>query len=333
MARVLVLGGTGLIGPSVVETLQARGHQVSVFNRNRRDPDAFENIEQLVGDRNVAGGHDALKGKKWDVAIDIPTTNPKWIVDAAAVLKGNVGQYIYVSSTAAFKDVSILYQDETSAAHDPLPVEPYNANEYGKNKATCEKLVMENYGSGGTVVRPGYIVGRRDGTGRWLNYALRIRKGGEVLAPGVLDDPAQYIDVRDLAEFMVQLADDRNTGIYNATGPQTAWSVGEMMYGMKACFANDAHFTWVDASFLRQNRASLPIWIARRSPSVTYSASSIEKAKAAGLKFRPLADTVRDGLAWYDALPEGEAKVRAAGFTAEREKEVLTAWHARQGTR
>lgn len=350
MARALVLGGTGLIGPSVVETLQKNGHQVSVFNRNRRNPDAFRNIEQLVGDRDVAGGHDALKGKKWDIVFDIPASNPKWVADAAAILKGNVGQYVYVSSTAAFKDVSIPYQDETAPTADPSPLEPYDQGPYGKNKAKCEQLVMENYGAGGIVVRPGYIVGRRDNTGRWLPYALRVRRGGELLAQGKMDDPAQYIDVRDLAEFMVKLAEDKNGGIFTATGPQTAFSISEMLYGMKACFSNDAHFTWVDdAAFLRQNRVSLAIVIPRTSPAVAYSASSIEKGKAAGLKFRPLADTVRDSLAWYDALPEGPGKVAAAGltvrqqqpnqppppppFNAAREAEVLAAWHAKQGTK
>ena len=121
MARVLVLGGTGQIGPSVVETLQKNGHQVSVFNRNKRNPDAFRNIEQLVGDRDVPGGHDALKGKKWDIVFDIPTSNPRWIADAAAILKGNVGHYLYISSTAAFKHTNIAYQDETGPTADPSP--------------------------------------------------------------------------------------------------------------------------------------------------------------------------------------------------------------------
>jgi len=343
MARALVLGGTGLIGPSIVETLQARGHSVSVFNRNRRNPDAFRNIEQLVGDRNEPVGHNALKGKKWDIVFDIPTTNPRWIVDAAAILKGNVGHYVYVSSTAAFKDVSIPYQDETAPTADPAPIEPQTpAAQYGNLKARCEQLVMENYGSGGIVVRPGYIVGRRDGTGRWLPYALRIQRGGEVLAPGKMDDAAQYIDVRDLAEFMVKLAEDKNGGIFNATGPQTVFSVAEMLYGIKAAFSNDARFTWIDSAFLRENRVGFAIVLPKTSSAIVYSASSIEKAKAAGLTFRPLVDTARDGIAWYNALPEGTEKVRAAGlevrpnqtpFTAEREKEVLAAWHAKQGTK
>jgi 2'-hydroxyisoflavone reductase len=350
MARALVLGGTGLIGPSVVETLQKNGHQVTVFNRNRRNPDAFKNIEQLVGDRNVAGGHDALKGKKWDMVFDIPASNPKWVHDAATILKGNVGHYLYISSTAAFKDPSIPYQDETFPTADPSPLEPYDPAPYGKNKAKCEQIVMENFGSGGIVVRPGYIVGRRDGTGRWLPYALRVQRGGELIAAGKMDDAAQYIDVRDLAEFMVKLAEDKKGGIYNATGPQTVWSSAEMLYGMKAAFSNDARFTWIDdPAFLREQRVSFAIVLPKTSDGIVYSASSVEKAKAAGLKFRPLVDTVRDGIAWYNALPEGPAKVAAAGLTvrpqqpnqppppppfdAKREAEILAAWHAKQGTK
>lgn len=341
MARALVLGGTGQIGPSIVETLQARGHAVTVFNRNRRNPDAFENVEQLVGDRNLPDGHDALKGHKWDIAFDIPTSNPKWIADAAAILKGNVGHYVYVSSTAAFKHTNIPYQDETAPTADPSPLEPYDPQPYGANKAKCEQLVMENYGSGGIVVRPGYIVGRRDGTGRWLPYALRVQRGGELIAPGNPDDAAQYIDVRDLAEFMVTVAEKKNGGIFTATGPQTVFSVAEMLYGMKGAFSNDARFTWVDSPFLRENRVGFAIVLPKTSPAVIYSASSIEKAKAAGLTFRPLVDTVRDGIAWYNALPDGPAKTAAAGlavrsgqtpFNAAREAEVLAAWHAKQGT-
>jgi 2'-hydroxyisoflavone reductase len=349
MARALVLGGTGLIGPSVVETLQKNGHQVTVFNRNRRNPDAFKNVEQLVGDRNAAGGHDALKGKKWDIVFDIPTTNPMWIVEAAKILKGNVGQYLYISSTAAFKDASIPYQDETAPTADLAPIEPQTPPaQYGNLKARCEQLVAENYGAGGISVRPGYIVGRRDATARWLPYALRVQRGGELIAPGKMDDAAQYIDVRDLAEFMVKLAEDKKSGVYNATGPQTVFSVAEMLYGMKAAFNNDARFTWIDdPAFLREQRVNFAIVIPKSSPFVAYSASSIEKAKAAGLTFRPLVDTVRDAIAWYNALPEAQ-KPAAAGvavrqaqpnqppppppFDAKREAEILAAWRAKQGT-
>lgn len=332
MAKILVLGGTGLIGPSVIEYAQARGHTISVFNRNQRNPDMYKGVEQLIGDRNEPGGHDALKGKSWDVVYDIPTTNPKWIADAARILKGNVGQYIYVSSSAAYRDYSAAYPDETFPTQDPAPLEPYNADTYGANKVKCEQLVMENYGNGGTAVRSGYIVGRRDATGRFLYWPLRVRRGGEVLAPGNPDDPAQYIDVRDLAEFMVRLGENHTTGIFNATGPQTVASVSEMLYGMKACFSNDAHFTWVSAAFLSENRVSLPVWMARGSNGVAFSSTVIEKARAAGLTLRPLADTVRDGLAWFDALPEAD-KARAAGrLTAERETQLLSNWHARQKT-
>ncbi len=333
MARILVLGGTGQIGPTVVEYAQSRGHKLSVFNRNTRNPDAYKGIEQLVGDRNESNGHDALKGKKWDIVFDIPSTNPKWIADAAAVLKGNVGQYVYVSSTAAYKDYSKEYQNETYPTQEPAPLEPYDSATYGRNKVKCEQLVMENYGAGGTVVRAGYIVGRRDASGRFLYWPLRVQRGGEVLTPGKPDDPAQYIDVRDLGEWMVRLGESGTTGIFNATGPQTVASISEMLYGMKACFSNDARFTWVDQQFLTQNRVSFPVWMARGSNGVAFATSDVTKAKAAGLTFRTLADTTRDAIAWYETLP-ADQKARAAGrLTAEREAELLRLWRETAKTR
>ena len=167
--RVLVLGGTGYIGPHLVEHALARGHTVTLFNRGKTKPGLFPKAEQLIGDRNDPNGHDALKGRTWDVVFDLPTTTPQWIVNAAAVLKGSVAQYVYVSSTAAYKDFTRSFPDETHPTQVPAPISGPDAAAapYGNKKVRCEQLVQEAFGAGATVVRAGLIVGPGDLTDRF----------------------------------------------------------------------------------------------------------------------------------------------------------------------
>lgn len=337
--RILVLGGTGYIGPHLVSYALARGHQVTLFNRGRTRPGLFPKAEQLIGDRNAAEGHAALAGRTWDVVFDLPTTNPQWIVNAAAVLKGNVSQYVFVSSTGAYKDYTRSFPDETHPVMDPAPISGPDAAgaSYGAKKARCEQLVQEAFGAGATVVRPGLIVGPGDLTDRFTYWPVRIEKGGEILAPGTLDDPAQWIDVRDLTEWMVRLGENGTGGVFNAVGPRTVCGIGELLYGIKACFANDAQFTWVSQPFLTANKirswAEMPVWSFAGHTTVAFCTSVIEKALAAGLTFRPLATTVRDTLTFFhQQTAERQAQLKA-GLPAEREQEILALWKAQSGTR
>jgi 2'-hydroxyisoflavone reductase len=338
MARILVLGGTGYIGPHLVEYALARGHQVTLFNRGRTKPGLFPKAEKLVGDRNAPDGHAALKGRSWDVVYDLPATNPKWVVGSTEALKGNVGQYVYVSSTAAYKDFTRSYPDETHPAQDPAPVEPTTPPaQYGPMKVRNEITVRDAFPNGATIVRPGLIVGPGDLTDRFTYWPWRIEKGGEILAPGKVDDPAQWIDVRDLTEWMVRLGENKVTGTFNAVGPATVATIGELLYGCKAVFGNDATFTWVPQEFLTEQKlrswGEMPVWSYTGASTVAFSTSVIEKAKAAGLTFRPLATTVRDAMAWYHTRPAAEQEKLRAGITLEREKEVLAAWKARSGAK
>ena len=252
------------------------------------------------------------------------------------MLKGNVKQYVYVSSTAAYKDFSQAYPDETAPEQEPAPIEPTTPPaQYGPNKVRNEHTVKEAFGAGATIVRPGLIVGPGDLTDRFTYWPWRIEKGGEILAPGKIDDPAQWIDVRDLTEWMVRLGEKGTGGVFNAVGPATKASIGELLYGCKACFSNDAHFTWVPQPFLTAQRlrswGEMPVWSYPGAQTLAFSTSVIEKALAAGLTFRPLAVTVRDGMKWYHSRPAAEQEKLRAGITLEREKEVLTAWKAQNG--
>ena len=334
--KLLVLGGTGYIGPHLVEYALSRGHTVTLFNRGQTQPGLFPNVEKLIGDRNTPDGHSALRGREWDVVYDLPVGVPQWIVNAAAMLRGNVKQYVMVSSTAAYRDFTQSYPDETAPTQDPAPIDATTQSApYGPRKVKCEQLVMDAYGSGGTVVRPGLIVGPGDLTDRFTYWPVRIAKGGEILAPGKLDDPAQWIDVRDLTEFMVRLGENHTTGIFNAVGPRTVCGIGELLYGIKACYSNDAHFTWVPQPFLTEQKirswAEMPVWSYTGASTVAFSTSVIEKAKGAGLTFRSLEQTVRDGMRWYHSRPAAEQETLRAGITTAREREVLALWHARQG--
>lgn len=337
--RILILGGTGFIGPAQVEYAMARGHTVTLFNRGRTNPTLFPNVEKLVGDRNAPDGYDALKGnRQWDVVIDNPTTFPRWVRGAADALVGRTQHYMYVSTISVFRDYSSVGIDEDGPLHeagDPEATQMTGQGpaSYGALKVRSEMDARERFGANTTVVRPGLIVGPGDLSDRFSYWPVRIEKGGEVLAPGTPDDPTQYVDARDLGEWMIRLAEEKRYGTFNATGPSTPTTMAEMLYGIKAVTTSDATFTWVNADFLQANQVAgwseMPVWLPPRGATAGFMRIECSKAYAAGLTFRPLADTARDTLAWYHTRPaEQQARLRA-GIAPEKEATVLAAWRAR----
>src|SRR5438874_1464671 len=339
--RILILGGTGFTGPCQVRYALSRGHRVTTFNRGKTHPGELPNeVEQLVGDRN--GKLDALKDRQWDVAIDNPTTLPAWVRDAGQVLKGNVERYVFISTISVYADTSKPGTDESA------PLAKYNGPDamkesretviasnyalYGPLKALSEAEAEKWFPQKTLTIRPGLIVGPRDETDRFTYWPVRIDRGGEVLAPGDPSDPVQFIDARDLAEWTIRMAENGETGIYNATGPAKQLGVGGMLDGIKNALNSNATFTWGDAEFLKQQKveawSDMPVWA---GDELGLSRTNISRALAKGLTFRPLADTARDALTWFKAQPaERKAKLRA-GLTAEREAEVLAAWHQKSG--
>jgi len=232
--NILILGGTGFTGPEQVDYALARGHKITLFNRDKTRPGLFKGkVEHLLGDLNdnVA----ALHGKKFDVVIDNPTTFPAWVRNVAGELKGNVGHYIFISTISVYPDNSVPNADE-DAATTPMPdgVDPYtlvreNAGKYyGALKSYSEKEVAKYYPKH-TIIRPGLIVGPLDRSDRFTYWPVRIDKGGEVLAPGTPNDPVQFIDARDIAEWTIRMAETGTTGTYNATGPRTPLSMSEFL--------------------------------------------------------------------------------------------------------
>jgi 2'-hydroxyisoflavone reductase len=339
---ILILGGTGFTGPNQVEYARSRGHKVTVFNRGKTKPGELPaGVEQLIGDRN--GQLDALKGRKWDVVIDNPTSLPVWVRDAAQVLKGNVDRYVFISTISVYADNS-KPNDETGAlekyegadvmkeTRDTLMASQFKL--YGPLKAASEQEAEKWFPGQTLVIRPGLIVGPGDQTDRFTYWPVRIDRGGEVLAPGDPKDPVQFIDARDLAEWTIRMVEKRATGIYNATGPATQLGVGAMLDGMKTALKSDAKLTWVDADFLEAQKVApwsdMPVWIPPKGEGGALSRTSIKKALDAGLTFRPLDLTTRDTLAWFKTLPEDRRATLKAGLKPEREAEVLKAWSSRE---
>jgi len=334
--RILILGGTGFTGPFQVKYALSRGHKVTVFNRGKTHPGELpKEVEQLTGDRN--GQLEALKGKKWDVCIDNPTTLPAWVRQAAQFLKGNVERYIFISTISVYADTSTGPDENTPLAKyegaDPFKetLEAMKASgykTYGPLKALSEQETEKWFPGKSLIIRPGLIVGPRDETDRFTYWPVRIDRGGEVLAPGNPSDPVQFIDGRDLAEWTIRMAENRETGIYNATGPAKELGIGGMLDGIKTALNSNASFAWADGEFLKQQKveawSDMPVWA---GDELGMARTNISRALAKGLTFRPLGDTARDTLAWFKAQkPERQAKMRA-GLTPEREAEVLVALH------
>src|SRR5215211_9007216 len=322
--NLLILGGTGFTGPFQVKYALSRGHKVTVFNRGKSHPGELpEGVEQLLGDRN--GQLEALKGRKWDVVIDNPTCVPIWVRDAAQVLKGNVERYVFISTISVYADNS-KRNDESGAlakyegadamkeTRDTLIASQFKL--YGPLKALSEAEAEKWFPKKALIIRPGLIVGPGDQTDRFTYWPVRIDRGGEVLAPGDPTDPVQFIDARDLAEWTIRMVENGATGIYNATGPATEMGVGAMLGGIKTALNSNATFTYADAEFLEGQKVSpwsdMPVWVPPKGEDGGLSRTSIKKAIAAGLTFRPLDETARDALAFFKSLPpERQAEMKA----------------------
>jgi 2'-hydroxyisoflavone reductase len=339
--KILILGGTGFTGPFQVRYAVARGHTVTVFNRGRRQADLPDSVEHLIGDRN--NDLKALEGRKWDVVIDNPTTLPNWVRLSGKLLKDACRQYVFISSISVYADTSVVGMDETTPVleykdeKDPFTLElnQETMRFYGELKALSEREAAYWFPGRATIIRPGLIVGPGDASDRFTYWPVRIDRGGEVLAPNTPNDPTQIIDARDLAEWTVRMVEQGDVGVYNATGPERPRPFGEMLDGIKTALGSNATFTWVDQDFLQEQKvrqwADLPVWVQQGPDTAGFMTVSVAAAMAKGLTYRPLDLTARDTLAYHQSRPPERQQNLAAGLKAEREAEVLKAWHAAKG--
>ncbi len=328
--RILILGGTGFLGPATVEAAKARGHQLTLFNRGKTRPGLFPDIETLHGDRDpkIGEGLKALEGREWDAVIDNSGYYPRTVSASARLLAPHVKQYVFISSISVYGDNATEAQDETGKlATTPDPtVEKITEQTFGPLKALCEKACEEAMPARTAIVRPGYIVGPDDPSGRFTYWPVRVDRGGEVLAPGAPGDPVQFIDVRDLGAWLITLIEQGTTGVFNATGPARRLPWGELLQACRKATTTPHTLTWVSGEWIaKQGEEIFPIWAPFRGETRGFHTWKIARAVKAGLKFRPHEQTVRDTLAWYKTQKEG-GRTRLAGPKPEKEAELLAAW-------
>jgi 2'-hydroxyisoflavone reductase len=380
--KILILGGTGFLGPKTIAAAQARGHTITIFNRGKREkiqPLEFD-VEHLYGNRDPdkpaddeAGpdgkllrpdstprGLEQLAGRKWDVVIDNSGYFPRMVKASAELLAPNASQYIFISSISVYDENPAAGGDENTrlaTLKDPTVETMGDEFEnYGGLKALCERAAADAFGDRATIVRPGYIVGPGDPTDRFTYWPVRVGRGGEMLAPGSPDDPLQWIDVRDLAEWLVTLAENGTGGSFNAIGPASSARWGEVLQAcLDASPSAGTKLVWVPADWLEKNGAggedAFPIWIAPTGKFAGFHKWKNERAKAAGLAFRPMSDTAKALVEWWPGelerrirvTRELEAKAKAegkppkvggdptqlrAGPKPEREQELLSKFRA-----
>ena len=334
--RLLVLGGTGFIGPPIVQHALERGHEVTIFTRGKTRSN-LAGVEQLVGDRN--GDLDALRGRTWDAVLDNNARDYRWVSQTTELLREKTNHYLFVSSISAYAGEATGYDyvDEPWSgppldADSPLfqPPADFSMGQelpYGQTKSLAEKLTKDAFPGRATIVRPGFIVGPGDPTDRFTYWPARIDKGGEVLAPGDGSDPVQYIDVRDLGEWIIRLVENETFGTFNGVGIGAPLSMAEMLYGIRAVTSSSVEFTWLPIPFLREHDvesySDMPIWI----PGDPFSFVDNSRAMASGLTFRPLAVTARDTLDWHRSRPPAAQAELRIGLKPDREQAVLAAWH------
>jgi 2'-hydroxyisoflavone reductase len=317
--KLLVLGGTKFLGRHTVEAALAAGHDVTIFTRGQTNPELFPEVEQLRGDRD--GDLAALRGGAWDGVVDTSGYVPRIVRQSAELLRDAVQRYVFVSTISVYADFSTPVTEGTAVAELDDPGNEEVTENYGALKAACERVVAEVYGDRSACVRAGLIVGPHDPTDRFTYWPRRIALGGEVLGPGDPNAPVQFVDARDLARWLVQLALAGPGGTFNATGPAEPLTFAELLERARAAIGSDAQVVWVDEQRLLEAGVEpwteLPLWL----PGLEYAGmarTDVGRAVDAGLTFRPLEETVLDTLAW-DRRVAGDR----LAFSQEKERQLL----------
>ena len=331
--RILILGGTAFLGPELVEHARAEGHTLTLFNRGKTNPHLFPDIEKLHGDRK--SDLSALRGRTWDVVIDTSANTPKVVQASAELLKDAVKSYVFISTISVYGDpVTKDGPDETAPVAKLTTDTDVVTNEtYGALKALSEKAAETALPGRAIVIRPGLIVGPTDPTDRFTYWPARFGEGGDILAPGTASDPAQIIDVRDLAAWTIAMAVHGEAGTFNAVGPNPAIGMGDLVSACQRAAGVPSTITWADAPFLEKQKVGawmdMPVWVGN-GDDTGMARVRIAKAVQRGLTFRPLEETARDTLAWWRTLPAERRTKPKAGLSRAREAEVLAAFRAQK---
>jgi 2'-hydroxyisoflavone reductase len=323
--KILILGGTRFLGRHLVDSALVRGHVVTLFNRGRANPDLFPQVQTIRGDREK--DLDRLSGQTWDAVIDTCGYFPRIVRMSAEALRDSAGSYVFISSISVYADFSKIGVNENDAVgviRDET-IEEITGESYGPLKALCEQAVQEVFDARALIVRPGLIVGPHDPTDRFTYWPVRVARDGEVLAPVGPDVFTQVIDARDLSDFIIHLIEEKVAGTFNATGAAGSLTFGELLETCQQVSGSEATIRWTSAEFLAQHQVApwsdLPAWLPDDGEDAGFAHVDVSKAIATGLTFRPLAETVRDTLAWAAARPADHEW--RAGLTPERERELL----------
>jgi 2'-hydroxyisoflavone reductase len=331
----LILGGTRFLGRHLVEAALGRGHRVTLFNRGKSNPGLFPEVEELRGER--AGDLSALQARNWDAVIDTSGYLPREVHASAGLLAGSAGHYTFVSSISVYEDFARTGLDEDAPVltpPDPEPEEP-DMELYGGLKVGCERAAEAAMPGRTLVVRPGMIVGPHDYTNRFPYWRRRVAEGGEVLAPGDPEQQVQLVDARDLAGWVLRMAEDQRTGVYNATGPDRRLTMRGMLEGIREATGSDARFVWAPEEFLLDAGVKpweeMPFWVPKEMAGIL--AVDVDRAVEAGLTFRQLAETVSDtpGLTPGPTPGPNAGRQEAqfdAGISRGRERGLLRAWRS-----
>jgi 2'-hydroxyisoflavone reductase len=335
---ILILGGTGFIGPHTVRYAMERGLKVSIFTRGRSQAELPAGVERLTGDRN--SDLSALENRHWDAVIDNNCRDYRWAQKSTQLLRDATDHYLFVSSISSYDLPDIDWDTAHQALSGaPLPVAapvvkvPDNWKDgdkadYALMKVLSENIVLDTFSERATIVRPTLIVGPGDPTWRWSYWPVRLQAGGEVLAPGNPKHSVQIIDQRDLTEWHVRLIENQVTGIYNGAGPANFLSFENMLQQTGSATSGDYRLTWVDESFLRKHQiepwSDMPAWV----PGHAMTYVDVSQSIAAGLKFRPLPLTAKDTLAFESKQTASNAASGKFSLSRKKESEVLAAWHA-----
>ncbi|HMS34754.1 MAG TPA: NAD-dependent epimerase/dehydratase family protein [Ignavibacteria bacterium] len=321
--NILILGGTVFMGIQLVNYAQKRNHNVTLFNRGKRNPDIFPDVEKLFGDRNSDLA--PLNGRKFDAVIDTCGHVPGIVRKSAELLKDNTDNYTFISSISAYSDFSKHGQDESGETCKIADgnIEEMTMENYGAMKVLCENVVSEVFGDRALNIRPGLIVGENDWSDRFTYWIHRIDQGGKVLAPDGKKDRVQFIDVKDLSEWTIKMAEGKKSGLYNATGPDYKLTFEEFINTCQKVTGGKAEIIWAKEKFLLDENITpwmeLPMWVTEADQGINNM--DISKAIKDGLTFRPLEETLMDTLKFDKSRKDYTLR---AGLKPERETEVIS---------
>ncbi|MCK4235372.1 NAD-dependent epimerase/dehydratase family protein, partial [candidate division WOR-3 bacterium] len=293
------------------------------FNRGKTNPDIFPEAEHLIGNRD--SDLKPLCERKWDAVVDTCGYVPRIVKKSSELLANNIQHYTFISSLNAYSDFSKPGVDEDSplATIEDKTIEEVTGETYGPLKVLCEKAAEKAIPGKVLTLRCGLIVGPYDPSDRFTYWPVRINQGGEVLAPSPQEQQTQFIDARDISEFILLMAERKKTGVFNTVGPDYILTMQQLLEECNKITGNKTNFTWVSEEFLTENETFPPVWLPKSW--VWLSQVSNQKAISAGLTFRSHTETIKDTLSWHTTRPK-DYKLKT-GLSTEREKELLEIWH------